>query len=220
MYYDVNAIDTETHSKALAAMSADSEISAFLRSISNSPLTLVPNQTATGAEAHNCHENIRQYVLQHGGRSVYGWSILNGEMLGSPDFSGMTMAVFHCNWESEDRQLLNFTPPFYGPYQYFLPDPNRRWDFDKEEGYNNRMSFRRSFKAPPGTFQPARNVTYFNSGQYQSRDKQYEKFRQLKDTNEILAVLPDCWKSCVNGYLGIAPQGIEYLTLKYNVSIG
>jgi hypothetical protein len=219
MYYDVNANSIEAHNKTLSAMTADPEISSFLKSISKSPLTLVPNVATTNATAGQCHENVRQYVLQNGGKSVYGWAILTGEMLGGPKFAGITTAVFHCNWESDDGQLLNFTGPFYGPYQFFLPDPNRCWDFKREEGYNNRMSFHRSFTTRPGVSQPARNVTYFCSGEYQSRDKQYEKFRLLKDANELLEVLPDCWKVCVDGQMRISPDALEHITLKYTVSL-
>lgn len=219
MYYDMNVDDIQKYNDAISAMNADPEISVFLRSISRMPLTLVPNQRSAHTQAGQCHENVRQRVLQNGGRPVYGWMIFNNDMQGAGTPSGVTTAIFHCNWESDDGRLINFTEPFYSPYQYFLPDPCRSWSFERREGYNNRTSFHRSFDASRAAFQPARNVTYYNSRTYYSREKQYEKFRMLKGTDELLDVLPDCWKRSVDGEMAISPLAFEHITLKYNISL-
>lgn len=217
---DYNSTDTNVWQSKLQEIVTNTEVVSFLSSISKTPLQLVYNDKnrAISEETKNCHMNVKLEVEQNGGKEVYGWMIFPGEMRFGDSLKGSTWAVFHCNWQKPNGDLVNITLPFDGEYQFFLPDPLRRWDFDKEEGYNSRVSYTKEFIKAKNITHLSPNVTYYTAGPYASRDRVYDKFRRILSMDEILEHIPASMKTSKNGQLYVTEEGKKYMTLKFNVN--
>lgn len=217
---DYNTEDISIWQAKLIALQHDQQINSFLTSISKSSLQLVrnDNKNALGSEARNCHSNVQQFVEKHGGEAIYGWIILPGEARFGENLKGSTWAIFHCNWRSPSNDLANITLPFDGTYQFFLPDPNRAYNFDKDEGYNSRVSYTREFIKNRNITHLSPNVTYYTAGEFASRDRIYEKFTRVLSMDAVLEHVPAAMKVFKNGQWHVTPEGKKYMTLKFNVN--
>jgi len=193
----------------------------YLRAISPADLVLVRNRKrgVTGNQPTNmCHENIAKLVSRIGGSAVYGWLVKPDMTEDKPYFDGVIMSMFHCNWRTPENELVNVTP-FSGEYHIFLEDSSRKFDFNTSASYNNRTIYLDNYKPPFTAYNPARNVNYFTSGKYSSRDRLFEKYSIPSDVDHALDNLPASMKRMKNGSLEISDEGKRWLSLRYSVVI-
>jgi hypothetical protein len=96
----------------------------FCRGISAEAVFYVSIQPRPGCETGNCFNNLDAVVAEHGGRSIYGWSIV--------EWPGMFLeAEQHAVWHQPDGTHVDPTPPQQRFSQVaFLPDPSLdEWEF-------------------------------------------------------------------------------------------
>ena len=183
-------------------------------------LRLVPNasQDFSSIFARSmCHSNVAEIVEQTGGTAVFGWVVNPYLSIANDEFDGVINSMFHCNLLTPQGELVNVTP-LKGAYHIFLPDHSRKWDFKTNTGYNNRTIYLDHYNPPKTAFNPSRNCTYFTAGHYASRDRLFEKFTIATNTQELFDAIPMSMKSVVGGEQMISPEGMKWISLRYNVA--
>ena len=91
--------------------------------------------------AGNCHVNVRKHVEAHGGKAVSGWLLAYNKPLMK---KGGWLWAFHSIWENADGLLIDVTnDDHYVNHDrtIFVPDRNRRFDFENGISYNNIIFF-------------------------------------------------------------------------------
>lgn len=92
----------------------------FCRSIVTQPEPVyLPVRPLEGAPANDCFLIVPQYVLQHGGEQLIGWSIWEWPRV-------YIEAEFHLVWRQPDGEIVDLTPKIVAmPRILFLPDARR-----------------------------------------------------------------------------------------------
>ncbi|NDH09716.1 MAG: hypothetical protein EBY16_08935 [Gammaproteobacteria bacterium] len=130
---------------------------------------------------------------------------------------GIITSMFHCNWRTPENEIVNVTP-FSGEYHIFLADSSRKFDFKTNTGYNSRTIYLDTFKPPFLEPNPTRNVNYFSSRNYKSRDPFFEKFTIFNNVVDAVNKLPAYMKTKNNGVIHISEEGNLWLSMKYSVN--
>ena len=106
-----------------------------VQEVFDQPIVL-PIGVGTGTEpALHCHNNSRTYVAQHGGELVHGFWIEPTPRRG--DNGGHRFGfIHHTLVRGADGQLID---PSYRPGQakFFVEDPSRPYDYERQIGWNN-----------------------------------------------------------------------------------
>ena len=163
-----------------------------------------------------CHKNVKECVEQFGGKQIFGWILRPWELYETEEFDGMFLASFHSNWKPPEGELISITPE-NNKFQIFLPDTIRRFNFDTQESYNNRVVYLDNYKPPSYAFNPSRYVNYFFGGGCADRDRLYEKYRIPKSPDEVTKALPDSMKCVRNGRVVFTPEGEKWAKLKFSL---
>ena len=155
-----------------------------LQVVANNP-DLLPT-----SDRNQCHENCRLAEIDGVGKSVSGWYLLN-EFIFSEIPAGNLRLVHHSNLILPDQTYINPTNDENRTHHIFLRDDERKFDFDRNIGYNDRMVFgdsfmigRENFKAVP------RNKVLFASDSEFDRDIYYEKFKVFESRDSLMESLP------------------------------
>ena len=197
----------------------NSNIRSFLRAISKAEPVLVQNVNASVDDTSDrmCHQLVKDKIDVSGGQAEYGWIIAPWLMhdIGFLDHS--VTVSFHCNWRDTSGNLVNVSP-MQGQYHIFLSDSSRKYDFDSNTSFNNRTIYLDECKLPAVLGTRARNVNYFTSQQYASRDRNFEKFKRVLTKDELFDVLRQSGFH-VGDDTRIDAKWREYLCLKLNASI-
>jgi hypothetical protein len=91
--------------------------------------------------ALNCHVNVSGYVEKFGGEMVNGWLLYRNKRLLNV---GMWVWSFHSVWLTEDKKLFDVTDDSQyatNSFTTFIPDANRKVDFENGINYNNIVIF-------------------------------------------------------------------------------
>jgi hypothetical protein len=141
-------------------------------------------------DRNQCHENCRLAELNEVGKSISGWYLLN-EFIFSEFEAGCLRLIHHSNLILPDGTYINPTNDEGRTHHIFLRDDERKFDFDKNIGYNDRMVFGDSFmigrehiKAVP------RNKVLFASDSEFDRDTYYEKFKVFESYDSLMQSMP------------------------------
>jgi hypothetical protein len=208
--------------KQLNSLKQNRGIMAFLDAISREPLLVVANDrenVAADAKAGNCHINVAKRIATTGGTQSFGWYIQFDKMHQATELDGIITACYHSNWITPNGSMVNITPDEHS-FHLFLPDAKRSVDVSKGVFFNNRMAFLNEFKCSPGMKQPPRNVTLFTNRGHYSRDKCFERYEIVATSEEALHRVPEHMKITRNGRARLTEDGEQYVTLKFNASLG
>jgi len=139
---------------------------------------------------NQCHENCRLAELEGKGKLVSGWYFMN-EFMFSDYQSGCLRLVHHSNLLLEDGSYLNLTNEGERTHQIFLRDDKRKFDFENQVGYNDRMVFGDNFMVGRDFVKavPRNRVLFGAEGEF-DRDLMYEKFTVHQTRDEVMAALP------------------------------
>lgn len=192
-------------------------ITNFLKAISSEPIEIVEASKSHNRPIAMCHDNVRQHVVEHGGEHVFGWMLRPSSMFEHSNFDGMFLAVFHSNWRNPSGKLISITDETSN-FHLFLPDKIRKYNFEINESYNNRVIYLDDYKPTFNGLNPSRNVNYFFAGGYADRDRRFEKYRIPKSREEIGASIPESMKKLENGEIVLLPDGIKWAALKFAIS--
>lgn len=197
-----------------AELMADSEKMCFVNSISKGePVVVQRRNAAVSSKAGRCHLNVREQVEQLGGRQVYGWQIATEQTEGA-QLRGCVYGIFHSCWQDDAGVNWDITDE-QQKTRVFLPDPVRVYDFENAVSYNNRVVFLSDYVGKNPKEQVVHNQTFYTAKGFKSRDPVFEKYKQPKSIEEVVAALPSKYR--MNGD-EVSYEGQLWLALKYSVS--
>lgn len=115
-----------------------------LKQFTNNDCLLVKRMTDDfGLERRsgNCHFNVMEYVDAFGGEVVNGWLLYRNKRLLN---IGMWIWSFHSIWLTDKNELLDITDDKQyqnNAFSTFIPDANRRVNFEEGINFNNIVIF-------------------------------------------------------------------------------
>ncbi len=202
------------------SLKSNQHVRNYLKAISPADLVLVRNRkkgVTSKQPAYMCHNNVAKLVDRIGGSAENGWLVAPYMTEDNPYMDGIITSMFHCNWRTPENEIVNVTP-FSGEYHIFLADSSRKFDFKTNTGYNSRTIFLDNFNPPFTIPNPTRNVNYYSSGQYWSRDRLFEKFTIFNNVDDAVDKLPAHMKTKNNGIIHISDEGKKWLSMRYSVN--
>ena len=204
----------------MQSLNANPHIRNYLKAMSKNDLVVVRNRKKgiTGRQpANQCHENVAKLVKRIGGKAIFGWYVYPYTANDTAEFDGMIISNFHCNWLTPENELVNVTSEDCS-YHIFLADSHRKYDFDTNTSYNNRVIYLDTYNPPFTSYNPSRNVTYFVAGQYSSRDRLFEKYTMPKTVARAVDSIPEYMKRVINGKTQLTEEGKKWMSLRFSVS--
>jgi|688.fasta_scaffold491489_2 hypothetical protein len=151
---------------------------------------VVENKLIEGlnSDKDDCHGNVKSAVDKMKGEMLSGWIVIN-EFIFENCPVGICRLVHHCNLKLKNEKILNITKDNYEtPFHIFIRDDKRKFNFDKNEGYNDRMIFADHLKHENKNI--PRNKVFFCAEDYFDRDLYFEKFTIHKNKEELSKLIP------------------------------
>ncbi len=151
---------------------------------------IVENKLIEGLDSYknDCHENVRLAASKDEGEMLSGWIVIN-EFIFENCPVGICRLAHHCNLKLKTEKILNITKDNYEtPFHIFIRDDKRKYNFDKNEGYNDRQIFADHSKHKDENI--PRNEVFFCSEDYFDRDLYFEKFTGNMNIKELLKLVP------------------------------
>jgi hypothetical protein len=117
-----------------------------------------------------------------------GWIVIN-EFIFENCPVGICRLVHHCNLKLKNEKILNITKDNYEtPFHIFIRDDKRKFNFNKNEGYNDRQIFADHSIHEDENI--PRNKVFFFAEDYFDKDLYFEKFTMHKNIKELLKLVP------------------------------
>jgi hypothetical protein len=157
---------------------------------------------------NDCHANVRSAANKGEGEMLSGWIVIN-EFIFENCPIGLCRLIHHCNLKLKNEKILNITRDnFETPFHIFIRDDRRKFNFDKNEGYNDRQIFA-DHLIHKNTNLP-RNKVFFCAENYFDRDLYFEKFTIHKNKEELFELIPSNLKD---------EDRLKWMTLKSKIKI-